>query len=311
MNQDTNFTSRLHELVDQISRSVSDDGIHSTPIQRLFLIRRERPSHPMPSRYTPSLCVIAQGSKRVMLGDEKYIYDPSRYLVTSVELPVLGEVLEATPEKPYLCVMLEIDPKQAASILLETDLPPADAAPARGLYTSQASLEFLDALLRLVRLLRAPEDIAALAPLAEREILYRLLKSQEGWRLREIVSGHGHARRIAKSIDWLKNHFHEPLSIETLAEAANMSSSSFHAHFRNVTAMSPLQYQKQLRLQEARRLLLTFALDAATAGHRVGYESPSQFSREYRRLFGTPPAKDAQQLRREPVPISQSGNLIA
>ena len=157
--------------------------------------------------------------------------------------------------------------------------------------------KFIDASLRLLRLLKSPEDISALAPLAEREIIYRLLKSPEGWRLRQMMGTHGHARRVAKSIEWLKKHFHEPLSIESLAEAANMSTSSFHAHFKSVTSMSPLQYQKQLRLLEARRLLLSDAVDAATAGHRVGYESPSQFGREYRRLFGVSPGKDGQKLR--------------
>ncbi len=175
---------------------------------------------------------------------------------------------------------------------------PTERATARGLFLSQASPVFIESVLRLLRLLATPEDIRALAPLAEREILYRLLKSEEGWRLRQIAAGHGQARRIAKAIAWLRTHFHEGLRVEALADEANMSVSSFHAHFKSVTAMSPLQYQKQLRLQEARRLLLTDTVDAATAGHRVGYESPSQFSREYRRAFGVPPATDMRNLSR-------------
>ena len=199
--------------------------------------------------------------------------------------------------------MLELDPKEIASLLLDADaagsVPArAERATARGLFLSQASPVFIESVLRLLRLLATPEDIRALAPLAEREILYRLLKSEEGWRLRQIAAGHGQARRIAKAIAWLRTHFHEGLRVEALADEANMSVSSFHAHFKSVTAMSPLQYQKQLRLQEARRLLLTDTVDAATAGHRVGYESPSQFSREYRRAFGVPPATDMRNLSR-------------
>lgn len=305
MNQGTSLDDRLSEMVELITRSATVDGVHSTPVRHLFLIRAEQPHQPMPTVYGPSLCVIAQGRKRVLLGAEEYIYHPLRYLVASVDLPVVGEVIAASAEQPYLCVMLELDLKEAASMLLESELQPNHSAPARGMYTSVATVDFLDALLRLVRLLRTPEDIPMLAPLAEREILYRLLKSPEGWRLRQIVSGHGQARRIAKAIEWLRAHFREPLRIETLAAAANMSPSAFHAHFRNITAMSPLQFQKQLRLREARRLLLVDGMDAATAGHSVGYESPSQFSREYRRLFGAPPARDVHRLRARPEEAAQ------
>jgi AraC-like DNA-binding protein len=298
MNTDLPLSARLTEMSVLMSRFTSTDGVHPTALPRLSIIRSSRPNESTPTVYKPSLCVIAQGSKRVTLGDEQYVYDRSCYLVASVDLPVIGEILDASPTEPYLCLCLELDAKDAASVLLDADLPPpADAASARGLFLARATVEFIDATLRLLRLLKTPEDIAALAPLAEREIIYRLLKSPEGWRLRQMIAGHGHARRIAKSVDWLKKHFNEPLRIELLAEAANMSPSSFHAHFKNVTAMSPLQYQKQLRLLEARRLLLSEALDAATAGHRVGYESPSQFSREYRRLFGVTPGKDVQQRR--------------
>jgi len=240
---------------------------------------------------------MAQGSKRVILGDEAFIYDPSCYLVASVDLPVVGEVLEATAERPYLCVMLRLDLKVIASLLLQADLPPPAAAPTRGLYLTKMSASMAEAVLRLLRLLDTPEDIAALAPLAECEILYRLLKSEEGWRLHQMLTAHSQARRIAKAIKWIKTHFAEPLRVEDVADQASMSPSSFHEHFKAVTAMSPLQYQKQLRLQEARRLLLSETLDAATVGHRVGYESPSQFSREYSRMFGTPPATDSKRLR--------------
>jgi AraC-like DNA-binding protein len=207
-------------------------------------------------------------------------------------------VLDATPEKPYLCVMLEIDTPELASLLLDTETPAhADAVGRRGLFLGEATAPFVDAVWRLMRLLDTPGDIRALAPLAEREVLYRLLQSNAGPRLREVVAGNGPARRIARSIAWLRSHYDGPLRLERLAQAAHMSPSSFHAHFKRVTAMSPLQYQKLLRLQEARRLLMTDAVDAATAGHRVGYQSPSQFSREYRRAFGTSPGADYRQLR--------------
>jgi AraC-like DNA-binding protein len=290
----------LEEMTALMTRFAEADGVHPTAIARLSLARWDHPGEPMPAVYPPCMCVVAQGSKALLLGDERYLYDRSRFIVASVDLPVTGQVVDASPEKPYLCVMLELEPKAIASLLLEADLPtpPTERAPARGLFLSQASAEYIEAVLRLLRLLATPDDIRTLAPLAEREILYRLLKSQEGWRLRQIATGHGQARRIAKAIAWVRTHFHEGLRVEQLAGEANMSVSSFHAHFKRVTAMSPLQYQKQLRLQEARRLLLTETVDAATAGHRVGYESPSQFSREYRRAFGVPPATDMRQILR-------------
>jgi AraC-like DNA-binding protein len=298
MNAELPLSSRLAEMAALMMRFSGTDGVFTTPIARLSIIRGSRPHEPTPTVYKPSLCVIAQGSKQVALGNERYVYDRSRYLVASLELPVIGEVLDASTAEPYLCLCLELDPKEAASALLESSpLPPEEAAPTRGLFLARATVDFIDACLRLLRLMKTPEDIAALAPLAEREILYRLLRSPEGWRLRQMVSGNGQVRRIAKSLEWLKQHYHEPLRIEALAEAASMSPSSFHAHFKNVTAMSPLQYQKHLRLHEARRLLLGEGVDAATAGHRVGYDSPSQFSREYRRLFGVTPGKDTQELR--------------
>jgi AraC-like DNA-binding protein len=278
--EDVASSASLDEIVALIARHTGGDGLHPTAIIRLTLIRAARANELMQGAYEPSLCLIAQGSKRVILGDEVFVYDRARYLVASVELPVAGEVLEATPERPYLCVMLRLDEKEIAAMLLEAELPPPAAAPARGLYVATTTPAMAEAVLRLLRLLDTPEDIAALAPLAEREILYRLLKSEEGWRLRQMATAHTHSRRIAKAIDWLKSRYAEPLRVEKMASEVSMSLSSFHEHFKAVTAMSPLQYQKQLRLQEARRLLLSEAIDAATAGHRVGYESPSQFSRE-------------------------------
>jgi AraC-like DNA-binding protein len=288
----------LDQIVGLMTRYTDRDGVHPTQLKRVTLLRAGQRNELMPTVYEPSLCLIAQGSKRVMLGDDVFVYDRARYLVASVDLPVVGEVLEATPERPYLCIALRLEAKEIAAMVLEADLPPPAAAPARALYLSQTTSALAEAMLRLLRLLDTPEDAATLAPLAEREILYWLLKSEEGWRLRQMASAHTHSRRIARAIEWIRSRYAEPLRVEKLASDVSMSSSSFHEHFRAVTAMSPLQYQKQVRLQEARRLLLSEAVDAATAGHRVGYESPSQFSREYSRLFGAPPAQDIARLRR-------------
>jgi AraC-like DNA-binding protein len=281
-----------------MTRFAKGDGIWATAIPRLSFIRYSTPHEPMPAHYPPCFCLITQGSKSIAFGDDRLVYDAARFVVAAVDLPVTGVVLDATPETPYLCVMLELDTPELASLLLDTETPAHfDAAARRGLFLGEATAPFIEAVWRLMRLLDTPRDIRALAPLAEREVLYRLLQSNAGARLRDVVAGNGPARRIARSIVWLRSHYHGPLRVERLAAAAHMSPSSFHAHFRRVTAMSPLQYQKLLRLQEARRLLMTDAVDAATAGHRVGYQSPSQFSREYRRAFGTSPGADHRQLR--------------
>src|SRR5262245_31997311 len=289
---------RLHAMSALMTRFAICDGTSSTAIPRLVFSRHPTPHHPMPAHYPPCCCLITQGSKSIAFGDDRLVYDAARFVVAAVDLPVTGVVLEATPQKPYLCVMLEIDTPELASLLLDHEAPAdANAAAGRGLFLGQATAPFVDAVWRLMRLLDTPGDIRALAPLAVREVLDRLLQSNAGPRLREVVAGNGPARRIARSIAWLRSHYDGPLRVERLAEAAHMSPSSFHAHFKRVTAMSPLQYQKLLRLHEARRLLMTDPVAAATAGPRVGDESPSQFSREYRRAFGAPPAADSRQSR--------------
>ncbi|MDC0723147.1 AraC family transcriptional regulator [Nannocystis bainbridge] len=286
------------ELAAHLQRHTPGDGVHATALPRVSLIRAARPGEPLVLLHEPALCVVAQGTKRVHLADEVHVYDASRFLVVTVDLPVTGQVVEASPAAPYLCLRLDLDPAELAQLLLELGPPPpAQPRPGRGLYLSAMTPAMLDAVLRLVRLLDVPEDIAVLAPLAVRELTYRLLKSDEGWRLRQIAAGDGQARRIARAIDWLKQHYAEPLRIDEFARELHMSASSLHHHFKAVTAMSPLQYQKQLRLQEARRLMFSEALDATSAAFRVGYESASQFSREYTRLFGDPPARDLRRLR--------------
>lgn len=297
-----NTASVLHdasraELTRLLMQRVPVPGTVETAIAPLHVIRCDTPTELIHSVHRPALCVIVQGSKEVQLGDERYRYDPLNYLVVSVTLPVSGQVMEASPEAPYLCIRLDLEPAQIARLIAEA--PPAGVPdePKRGLFLEPIDAPLLDTLLRLVRLLDTPHDIDMLAPLALRELHYRLLRGSEGRRLYEIGLGDSQTRRVARAIDWLNRHYSQPLRIEQLAQVANLGTSTLHHRFKAVTAMSPLQYQKQLRLQEARRLMLGEGLDVASACYRVGYESPSQFSREYSRLFGAPPRRDIAALR--------------
>lgn len=296
--QDLRLESALAEMAGLITRfTAGREGAHDTSVRGLNLYRATAPTQRLHGVHNPCVCVIAQGAKRVMLGDEVYLYDRARYLAAAMNLPVSGQVVEASPEKPYLAMKLDVTPQEIAALLLEANLPESSqTGPSRGLFVSRVDTDLIEAFVRMLRLLDSPEDIAALEPVVRREILYRMLKSEEGQRLRQIATAAAHSTRIARAIEWLRRNYTQPLRIDELATQANMSTSSFHEHFRAVTAMSPLQFQKQLRLQEARQLLISEALDAATAGHRVGYESPSQFSREYSRLFGAPPATDRRRL---------------
>jgi AraC-like DNA-binding protein len=243
--------------------------------------------------------VVAQGSKEVLLGDDCYRYDADRYLITAAALPIATRVTEASEERPYLGVVLGLDPALVGSVMVEAGHPaPGDRTAVRAFEVSPLDAGLLDAVLRLVGLLDAPADEARfLRPLITREIVFRLLKGEQGDRLRQtaVLGGHGH--RIARALEHLREEFDRPLRIEDIAREVGMSVSGFHHHFKAVTAMSPLQFQKRMRLQEARRLMLGEDLDAGSAGHRVGYGDASQFSREYKRLFGEPPARDAERLR--------------
>ncbi|WP_341476952.1 AraC family transcriptional regulator [Sphingomonas oleivorans] len=265
-------------------------------VPRLSLIRASQPTEPRATVYEPALCIVAQGRKRAMLGATIFDYDPAKYLVVSVDLPIVGQVVEASEAEPFLCFRLELDVPALAALLLEMprDAGSGDSA---GLAVNAITPDLLDPVIRLMRLLERPADIPILAPLAEREILYRLLLCEQGALLRQIALADSRLSQINRAIGWIKRNYAAPFRIETVAREANMSPSSLHHHFKAVTAMSPLQYQKQVRLQEARRLILAERADAATAGFAVGYESPSQFSREYRRLFGAPPVRDAARLR--------------
>ena len=286
------------ELAGRIDRLTSENGETSTAIPFLRLHRFSRSYKPTHVLIEPSLCIVAQGTKRVMLGDGVYHYDASHYLLVSVDLPCVSAVVEASPDVPYLGLRIMLDPAGIGALLMETRLPETSSrASERGLAVSEIGGSLLNAVLRLVRLLETPEDIPALAPLVMREINYRLLCGEQSGQLRQIAAGNNQVQRIATAINWLKRHYDQPLHIEELAREAGMSPSSLHHHFKSVTALSPLQYQKQLRLQEARKLMLADALDAATAGFRVGYESATQFNREYSRLFGAPPLRDITRLR--------------
>lgn len=288
-------------LATQIDRLAAGDGVFDTVIPRLRLGRVSRVPEPVHTVYQPALCVIAQGSKRVLLGEEVHVYDASRYLVFAQNLAVTGQVIEATPASPHLALRLDLDVGEIAAMAIELKLrpPPADRGLQRGIFTAPLSMDLLAPLIRLLRLLEQPDDIPALAPLIGREILYRLLKSPDGWRLTQLAMADSHSQRVAHVISILRERFHQTVRMEDLARAAHMSPSTLHQQFKSITAMSPLQFQKQLRLQEARRILLAECVDAATAGHRVGYDSQSQFSREYCRLFGAPPARDIKRLREE------------
>ncbi|UCJ19207.1 AraC family transcriptional regulator [Pseudomonas sp. MM211] len=292
------LAARQLELANLIKRKALGEGMHDTLIEGLSLAYTAAPSLPMPTLYRPCLCIIAQGRKEIRLGAEQYFYDPLNYLVASVTLPVTGQVIEATPELPYLSLKLDIDPAMISSLLAEAGpigLP--TPGPNRALFVDRLDPSMLDAVIRLLRLLDTPRDAAMLAPLALREIFYRLLRSPQGQRLRELVMADSQSHRIARAIEWINQHYDKPLRIEELAREVNLSASTLHHRFKAVTALSPLQYQKQLRLQEARRLMFSEGLEAASASFRVGYESPSQFSREYSRLFGAPPLRDMHRLR--------------
>jgi AraC-like DNA-binding protein len=288
----------LAALGKSIARWADKGGMLGTAISALSLARRDAPTEPTSYMYEPSLCVIAQGAKRVLLGNDTYVLDVHHFLITSVDLPTVVQITQASRETPYLGLILKLDRREMAQLMADSHLPPPHAQhSSRGMATGAVTVPLLSACQRLIDLLAAPQDIPILAPLIQREIVYRLLVGDQGARLRQIASAGSQSHQIARAIEWLKRHYPLPLRVDALAAHVQMSPSTFHHHFRALTAMSPLQYQKWLRLNEARRLMLTERLEAATAAFQVGYESPSQFSREYRRVFGAPPLHDITSLR--------------
>lgn len=291
-------------LGEKIARWTQKENAVETAIPGLDLRRFTAPSEPTSYMHEPSICLVAQGAKRVFLGEDEYVYDDHHYLITSVGLPVVAQITEASPDKPYLGLILKLDLRELAQLMVDSSLPISRVQQAgRGMAVGKLSVPLLNAFERLIDLLDGPSDIPVLAPLVQREILYRLLMSDQGPRLRQIATAGSHSHQIARTLDWLKDNFSKPLRVDELASSAGMSTSTFHHHFRTMTAMSPLQYQKWIRLHEARRLMLTEHQDATSAAFQVGYESPSQFSREYSRLFGAPPLRDIKRLNL-PVDIS-------
>jgi len=285
------------ELVERIARAIREDG-RVEPLKGLYLHRSSSPTEPAHGVSDPSFCVIAQGSKEVFLGEERYQYDPAHYLLTTVELPLVGQILAASKERPYLSLRLQLAPALVGSVLVEADLPsPRGQGEVKAMDVSPLDASLLDAVVRLVRLVDSPTDARVLVPLVTREIVYRLLVGAQGARLRHIAILGGYSHHIAKAVDLLRKDFKEPLRMESIAQELGMSVSGLHHQFKAVTAMSPLQFQKRLRLQEARRLMLSESLDAASAGYRVGYDDAAHFNREYKSLFGLPPMRDVERLR--------------
>jgi AraC-like DNA-binding protein len=285
------------ELIERIARAMREDGTAEL-LPGLYLSRSSVPLERIHSVVEPSVCVIAQGSKEVLLGESRYRYDPSRYLLTTVELPRVSQVLEASKERPYLALRLNLAPVLVGSVMLEADYSsPRDRANVKAIAVSPLDGNLLDAFVRLVRLLDSPAEAQVLLPLITREIIYRLLRGEQGGRLRHLALQGGYTSSITRAVERLRQDFDQPLRIEQIARELGMSISGFHHHFKEITALSPLQFQKQLRLQEARRLMLGEDLDAASAAYRVGYHDASHFNREYKSLFGTPPMRDVQRLR--------------
>jgi len=286
------------ELVQLLDQRTRTDGGHDTLIPQLKFYRFSNPTEPVEVLQEAAVYVVVQGRKQVAVGGKRYVYDPTQYLAVSVDIPAIGNVVKATPRQPYLCMTLKVDPRELAELIIESgERAPRDDHDGRGIYVSALEAPLLDGFLRLVRLLDTPDDVPILAPLILRELNYRLLQTKQFGRLAQIAIGEGRLQRVSGAITWIKEHFAEPLEIDALAKHVHMSPSALHHHFKAVAAVSPVQYQKRLRLQEARRLMLSESTSAESVAYQVGYASPSQFNREYVRLFGQPPRRDAERLR--------------
>jgi AraC-like DNA-binding protein len=290
--------SNREELLERMAQALPEDGAREA-LDGLFLARLTKPMESPLALYQPAFCFVVQGGKQVLVGEEVLRYDPGHYLLFTVDLPVIFRVEEASKEKPYFGLRLDLAPALVASVMMEAgaDTRKGDAS-VKAIGVNPVDADLLEAVVRLVRLVDKPGEQRMLAPLIKREIVYRLLAGGEGARLGHcMASSEGETRRISRAIRRVREHYNEPLKIEEIARELGMSVSGFHHHFKSVTSMSPLQFQKQIRLQEARRLMLGEELDAASAGHRVGYEDPAYFSRDYKKLFGAPPQRDIARLR--------------
>jgi AraC-like DNA-binding protein len=285
------------ELSERIALVLPRDG-SAEPQPGLIFNRASSRSGPIHGAMDPAFCVIAQGSKEIAFGGHRLRYDPAHYLVTTVGMPGIGQIVEASPSHPYLAVRLVLDPATVTSAMVESGLAhPRGDGGVKAANVSPLDAGLLDAMLRLVRLIDTPDKYRVLAPLIAREIVYLLLTGEQAGRMHHLATFGGHAHRMVRAVKRLSENFEKPMRMEDVAREVGMSASAFHAHFRAVTGMSPLQFQKHLRLQEARRLMLNEGLDVGEAGYRVGYEDRSQFSREYKRHFGEPPMRDVERLR--------------
>ncbi len=291
-------TQVLKELAGSINKALNGAANLSTGVPGLMLYRNTAPTAPNPCTYEPSLLLIPQGKKRVDLGKQSYVFGESTFLLTSIELPIVSRVSVASLEKPYLAFFLKLDMGIVRDVLHTEEVRiPAPPGGTRGMVLGEVTIDLLTPCLRMVQLLGAPQDVRFFGKLLQREIIYRLLQGPQGDRLRSVATMANQSYLTAKAVTWLRENFEKTLNVDELASMAGMSRSTLHHHFRGLTAMSPLQFQKQLRLHTARQKMLTEELDAASAAFAVGYESPSQFNREYKRFFGKPPMRDVQGLR--------------
>ena len=301
------------ELADKIASFIGAKERLITEVPGLLLSRRTAPTAPISATYEPSLAVVAQGRKRATLGGTTFIFDEARYLLTSLDLPVICNVIEASEEVPYLCFVLKLEMAVVRELLSREEIHAPQTPPDNpAMATGEATPELLAACCRLVDLLNTPQDIPFLSGLIQREIIYRILCGPEGARLRAIATLGDQSHRTAKAVAWVRANFAKPLRVEELAKMAGMGVSTLHHHFRALTSMSPLQYQKLLRLQAARERMLVDGMDAASAAFEVGYESASQFNREYSRFFGQPPMRDIRALRSpDALPVESVGSRQA
>ena len=284
------------ELIERMTRIAPENTlIEAYP--GIFIYQSTTPTESDISVLKPAFCVIAQGSKDVLLNDEPFHYDSGHYLISTLDLPIMSNVVEASKEKPYLNLRIDLEPATVAAVMLESGIDPVKSARVKAMDVSPVTPDLLEATLRLVKLLDDPHEMKLFAHSVIREIIYRLLKGRQGERLSHLVTAEGDTRKVTRAVEDIREHLDHPLKIEEMARRLGMSVSGFHNHFKSVTAMSPLQFQKQIRLQEARRLMLGENLDIAAAGFKVGYEDASYFSRDYKKFFGTPPHRDIARLR--------------
>jgi AraC-like DNA-binding protein len=285
------------ELIERMMRLAPENSLLEV-FSGIFIYQSSKPTECVPSVFKPAFCVIAQGSKDVFLNDELFHYDSGHYLISTLDLPIMSNVVEASEEKPYLNLRIDLDPALIAAVMIESGIETQKRdTRLKAMDVSPVDADLLEAVVKLVKLFDTPDEIKFLAPLIIREIIYRLLKGKQSARLSQLITTEGDAQRISRVVKQIRENIDRPLKIEDTARELGMSVSGFHQHFKSVTAMSPLQFQKQIRLQEARRLMLGDNMDVANASFRVGYEDPSYFSREYKKLFGIPPHRDIARLR--------------